>query len=174
MGPKTFVIILFSLEYLKSAMSKEFYLEQAIFSKNNADGNSFFLKAKIQLPYVGRNGYGRHDDLVQVAFYESFSNENVNVNLYDEDLLKTVLLPQVSADRLPSALTEPDFYRDLYEFRQGDITQSIYIWDASIADLEIDLSPVYFLQKMIFVMDRTHDMVINFHELHCLVTPIPL
>ena len=72
-------------------MSLKFYKEQAIFSNNNADGNSFFLRSNFQLPYVGENGFGRHDDMVDVSIYEAFSNENVNVTKLDEDLLKTIL-----------------------------------------------------------------------------------
>ena len=154
-------------------MSLQYYKEQAIFANNNEDGNSYFLRCQFQLPYVGQNGFGPHDDMVDVKFYQSFSNENVNSTPLDEDQLKTILEPQVRADRLPSSLCDPDFYRDLYEYGHRDITHSIYIWDSRIAHLEIDLSPVYTLQKVIFVICRMEE-VLRLHELHCLVSPMPL
>ena len=151
-------------------MNRQNYLDQAIFG--NDDGQNFFFRASFQLPYVGLNSFGQHNDVITISIYERFANENVNCTRYDEALLKVILEPQIRADRLPSSyLIDPDYYRDLYH--QGNVTHSLYIWDAKIEDLEINLNPVYSLQKAIFVLARTTETE-KVHELHCLVHCIPL
>ena len=154
-------------------MNRKQYIEEAINSGNNVDGNSFFVRANFNLPYEGMNGFGSHEDLVSISIYEPFSNENVNCTTFNEPLLKSLLAPQVSANVLPSRMTDPDYYRDLYEFGVRDITHSLYIWDKKISLLDIKLEPVYFVQKVIFVLARM-DEIINLHELHVFVSPIPL
>ena len=155
-------------------MNRKRYIEEAIFSKNNADeGNSFFFRASFQLPYEGLNSFGRHQDMIAISVYESYSNENVNCTTFNEPLLKSLLAPQITANVLPSQMTDPDFYRDLYEWEDGNISASLYIWDEKIARLEINLEPVYNLQKAIFVLAR-NDEILNLHELHVFVSPIPL
>lgn len=154
-------------------MSLKYYKERAIYNSNNANGSSFFKRSNFQIPYVGQNGFGLHNDMVDVTFYESFSNENQCVTKYDENLLKTVLEPQIQANRLPSSLCDPDFYRDLYENNDGNISHSIYIWDSRINHLEIDLDSIYSKQKVIFVISRMEE-VMRLHELIFMVSPIPL
>ena len=154
-------------------MDRQEYLERHIFRINDRDGNNYFIRASFTLPYVGQNNFGSHDDAISVSIYETFSNENINSTSYDEPLLREVLESQVTPGRLPCSLTDPDYYRDLYELRDGNVTHSLWIWDESIPNLDIDLSPVYTLQKAIFVMARM-DEIMKLHELHMLVHTRPL
>ena len=147
-------------------------IDDVIYSGNNEDGNSFFKRAEFSVPYVGSNTFGQHDDMLIIRFWEPYSNENIRCTTFNEPVVRSLITPQVHANRLPSSLTDPDFYRDVYEYRDGNVTHSFWAWDRSISAFEIDLKPVYEIQKACFVLHRETE-ILHFHELFLLVNPIP-
>lgn len=67
----------------------------------------------------------------------------------------------------------PDEIIELFETDGGEVTNKVYIWDRSIANLKLDLKPTYEIDKVIYILPAVHVLVI--HELHILChNPIQL
>ena len=61
------------------------------------EGTSRFERAKFELPFIGQNQHGDHDDRIVIHFYEPSGNYNV----FNETLLKSILSTQVQPETLP-------------------------------------------------------------------------
>ena len=154
-------------------MSLQQLLDHEIFTRSEIAGFPRFKRASLIMNYEGQNTLGNHNGDLTVNFYEPFANENCVVTIFNEPGLKSILQPQLTADKLPDFFVMPDFYHNLDDFNDGTVSHSAYIWDKSVANIEVNLAPYYDLQKFIFV----HKRYANFrqaNEVHMLVNPLKL
>ena len=139
----------------------------------DGDGENFFQRGQICLPYEGVNKEGHHDDFINIVFYEPYGDQNVNSSSFHEPLLKYLCKPLFAADVFPFSKTDPDTLYKLNEFGPDESSCTIFVWDQKASELEIDLSPVYQIEKLIFVFS-TYTEVVSFHEAHLLCKTIAL
>ena len=153
-------------------MDRKEIIESQLMS-SDGDGENCFKRGQFRLPYEGVNKEGSHDDFIDIVIHEIYGDQNVNSSNFHEPLLKYLCKPQFAADVFPFSKTEPDTVYKLNEYEPDNSSCSIFVWDQKASELEIDLKPVYQIEKLIFVFS-TYTEIVSFHEAHLLCKTIPL
>ena len=151
-------------------MSLYQFLDHEIFTRSKAAGSPRFKRATFNMDYKGKNTLGNQDGEISVMLYEPLVGENCVITAFNEPTIKSILQPQITADKLPDFFIMPDFYHNQDDFNDGTVSRSAYIWDENITHIDIDLTPYYDLQKCIFVHTRSANLQ-QANEIHLLVNP---
>ena len=136
-----------------------------MFTRPASNGSERFLRSKVEIDYKGKNSLGTHDSILNVYLYEPIEDEK-RVSP-DMNLVQIILQAQISADNLPDLWVLPDFYHNIDKQNDGFLTHRAYVWDETVSQLDLDLSPVYKLEKFLFIKEKfiSPDVMYNAHLL---------
>ena len=146
-------------------MSVEQLIQHEMFTRPASKGSERFLRSKIEIDYKGKNSLGSHDSVLNVYLYEPIEDEK-RVNP-DMNLVQIILQAQISADNLPDLWILPNFYHNIDKNDDGKLTHRAYVWDENVSNLDLDLSPIYKLEKFLFIKEKfiSPDKMYNAHLL---------
>ena len=150
-------------------MSVEHLIQHEMFTRPAAQGSPRFLRSKVEIDYKGKNSLGSHNSVLNVYLYEPIEDEK-RVSP-DMNLVQIILQAQISADNLPDLWILPNFYHNIDKMNDGNISHRAYVWDDNISELDLDLSPVYKLEKFIFIRE-TFISPEKMYNAHLLVTSL--
>ena len=150
-------------------MSVQQIIKHEMVDRPTTAGIPYFCSLQFKIEWQGSNSLGNHDTTATVHIYEPLTQDNKAD--YDFDELKYLVYSQLTAYNVPDLLVNPDFYHNLDENNTGNITHHAYVWEENIKQIDIDLSPYYFVKKFIYMRERFVAFP-KMHNLYLLVETI--
>ena len=111
---------------------------------------------------------------MSITIYESYNQENLQASTFNQPYIRSILSSQLTADVFPFSFVEHDTYHETKDFGHDQgVSHSIFCWDFKAPELDINLFPLFKIDKAVFVLVRYTELI-SFHELHLRCSSYPL